>query len=96
MPLDSLISTVAAQLPDSPPVAPPGSERITQVIGYLRWIALASIAGCFVSGLIMFTGGRIFDHYRSGRVGTYMMMAAVGAAFLYAVFMPVLSGIARA
>ena len=50
-----LAALVVAQLPDSPPVAPPGSEQITLVIGYLRWLALAGIVACFVSGLVMFT-----------------------------------------
>jgi hypothetical protein len=90
-PLALLAATVVAQLPDSPPVAPPGSEQITLVIGYLRWLALAGIVACFISGLIMFTGGRVFDHERFGRAGTYLMMAAVGGAFLYAVFFPLLS-----
>jgi hypothetical protein len=87
----ALAAAVLAQLPDSPPVAPPGSEQITQVIGYLRWLALAGIVACFISGLIMFTGGRVFDHERFGRIGTYLMMAAVGGAFLYAVFLPLLT-----
>jgi hypothetical protein len=86
-----LVATTLAQLPDSPPVAPPGSEQITTVIGYLRWLALAGIVACFVSGLIVFTGGRVFDHERFGRIGTYLMMAAVGGAFLYAIFLPLLS-----
>jgi hypothetical protein len=92
--LAQLTAVVVAQLPDSPPVAPPGSEQITMVIGYLRWLALAGIVACFVSGLVMFTGGRVFDHERFGRVGTYLMMAAVGGAFLYAVFFPLLSNFA--
>jgi hypothetical protein len=85
-----LAGMVLAQLPDSPPVAPPGSEQITLVIGYLRWLALAGMVACFVGGLIMFTGGRVFDHERFGRIGAYLMMAAVGGALLYAVFFPLL------
>jgi hypothetical protein len=93
-PFVHVTALTVAQLPDSPPVAPPGAEQITLVIGYLRWLALAGIVACFVSGLVMFTGGRVFDHERFGRIGTYLMMAAVGGAFLYAVFLPVLSGFA--
>ena len=39
-----MLGGVIAQLPPDPqPVPPPGAERITEVLGYLRWGAGAAI-----------------------------------------------------
>ena len=77
---------VVAGLPDLPGAeAPPGAELITQVIGYVRWIAGAAIIVGFLAGLALFAGGRIADHHRFGRMGTITMMASMGSAFLYAI-----------
>ena len=83
-------------LPDPAPVAPPGAEQITEVIGYLRWGAGAAIIAGFLAGLILFAGGRVADHHRFGRMGTITMIASVGAAFLYAVGWQILSAFATA
>ncbi|MDN5751625.1 MAG: hypothetical protein L0I24_19790 [Pseudonocardia sp.] len=77
---------VLTGLPDLPGAeAPPGSELITQVIGYIRWLAGAAIIVGFLAGLALFAGGRIADHHRFGRMGTITMMASMGSAFLYAI-----------
>lgn len=39
----------------------------------------------FFGGVAVFTGGRVIDHHRIGRVGTMMMMSSVGGAILYAI-----------
>lgn len=83
---------VVAGLPDLPGAeAPPGSELITQVIGYVRWLAGAAIIVGFLAGLALFAGGRIADHHRFGRMGTITMMASMGSAFLYAIGYSLLS-----
>lgn len=77
-----------AQFPPNPaPAPPPGgaADKITQVVGMIKWGAgLALIAG-FFGGVAVFTGGRLVDHHRIGRVGTMMMMSSVAGAILYAV-----------
>lgn len=81
-----------AGLPDLPGAEPPpGSELITQVIGYVRWIAGAAIIVGFLAGLALFAGGRIADHHRFGKMGTITMMASMGSAFLYAIGYSLLS-----
>lgn len=81
-------------LPNPAPVAPPGAEKITTLIGYLRWGAGAAIVAGFLAGLILFAGGRILDHDRFGRIGATMLVVAVGAAFLYGIGYSVLSAFA--
>lgn len=83
-------------LPDPGPVAPPGAEQITEVISYLRWGAGGAIVAAFLGGLILFTGGRMADNHRFGRMGTLTMIAAVGGAFLYAVGWQILNTMATA
>lgn len=86
----------AGVLPDPRPVAPPGADQITEVISYLRWGAGAAIVAAFLGGLILFSGGRMADNHRFGRMGTLTMIAAIGAAFLYAVGWQVLNTFASA
>jgi hypothetical protein len=89
------VGGLIAQLPPlPPPEAPPGSERILDVVSYLRWGAGAAILAAFFGGLILFTGGRMADHHRFGRMGTITMLAAVGAGFLYGIGYLVLSAFA--
>ena len=73
--------------PNPPPQAPPGSagEKITQVVGMIKWGAGIALLIGFFGGVAVFTGGRLVDHHRIGRVGTMMMMSSVAGAILYAV-----------
>lgn len=93
-----VIETAAAAVAGLPPLpgaeAPPGSELINQVVGYIRWIAGIAILVGFFAGLALFAGGRIADHHRFGRMGTITMMAAMGSAFLYAIGYPLLTAFA--
>jgi hypothetical protein len=87
-----LAGAVVAQLPDNPnPQAPPGAEKVTMILGYVKWGAGAAIVAGFFAGLILFAGGRIADHHRFGRMGTITMFASVGSAFLYAIGYSMLS-----
>ncbi|WP_219820074.1 MULTISPECIES: hypothetical protein [unclassified Pseudoclavibacter] len=46
-------------LPDSPPVQPPGTEGITTILGWLKWVALAvCIAGLVAAGAMMAVNSR--------------------------------------
>jgi hypothetical protein len=77
-----------SQLPPNPaPQPPPGGagEKITQVVGMVKWAAGIALLVGFFGGVAVFTGGRLVDHHRIGRVGTMMMMSSVAGAILYAV-----------
>jgi hypothetical protein len=75
----------AQSIPNPPPVAPPGAEKITQVVGYIKWGAgLALLAG-FFAGVLVFAGGRWIDHHRAGRVGSTMIIASLFGGLLYGI-----------
>ncbi|ANY07705.1 hypothetical protein [Pseudonocardia sp. HH130630-07] len=65
------------------PAAPPGFEAIQQVVGYLQWIAGASIVGLFFGGIVAATAGRLWDHHGSGRLGARMIIGSLALAVLF-------------
>ena len=72
-------------IPNPSPVAPPGSEKIVQVVGYIKWAAgLALLAG-FFAGVLVFSGGRWVDHHRAGRIGSTMIIASLFGGLLYGI-----------
>ena len=81
-------------IPNPAPAAPPGSEKLTQILGYLKWLALGACAVAFMGGLIAFTAGRVIDNRRYGNTGSLMMLAAVGGALLFGIGPAILSGFA--
>ena len=84
----------AQGLPNPAPVAPPGAEKITQVVGYIKWGAgLALLAG-FFGGLVTFAGGRLIDHHRYGRMGSTMMIASLFGGLLYGIGYTMISSFA--
>lgn len=83
--LAQLAGTVFSQLPPNPaPVAPPGAEKITEILGYVKWGAGIALIIAFFGGLAIFTGGRLVDHHHIGRIGTVTMIAALFGGILYA------------
>lgn len=41
-------------IPDSPPIQPPGTEGVTTILGWLKWVALAiCVIGLIVAGALM-------------------------------------------
>jgi hypothetical protein len=93
--LAAVADVVPAQgLPNPAPVAPPGAEKITQVVGYIKWGAgLALLAG-FFGGLVTFAGGRLVDHHRYGRMGSTMMIASIFGGLLYGIGYTMISSFA--
>jgi hypothetical protein len=84
----------AQSLPNPAPIAPPGAEKITQVVGYIKWGAgLALLAG-FFGGLVTFAGGRLIDHHRYGRMGSTMMIASLFGGLLYGIGYTMISSFA--
>jgi hypothetical protein len=83
---------------DPSPKAPPGTAAtvISNVIGYIKWIAFAALIGCFFAGLIAFAGGRLWDHHRAGKLGTTMMLSSLGGALLFSVGYTLISTFAGA
>ncbi|HTK63020.1 MAG TPA: hypothetical protein VL595_11610 [Pseudonocardia sp.] len=84
----------AQSLPNPAPVAPPGAEKITQVVGYIKWGAgLALLAG-FFAGVLVFAGGRWVDHHRAGRVGSTMIISSLFGGLLYGIGYTMISSFA--
>lgn len=83
--LDHLSVLAAGAIPKVNTQAPPGSEKILSIVGFVKWIAGAGIIACFLGGIVAFTAGRMFDHHRTGRMGLIFMMAAGVGAMLFAV-----------
>jgi MFS family permease len=65
------------------PQAPPGFQAIQQVVGYVQWIAGASIIGLFFGGIIAATAGRLWDHHGSGRLGVRMIVGSLALSVLF-------------
>ena len=66
--------TVLAQIPNPPPVQPPGAEKVLEAVGNVKWGAgIALMVGFFI-GLLVWAGGRWVDHHRAGKVGVVMML----------------------
>jgi hypothetical protein len=79
------LTALAGAIPPVTTQAPPGSEKILSIVGFVKWIAGAGIIACFLGGIVAFTAGRMFDHHRTGRIGLIFMMAAGAGAMLFAV-----------
>ena len=80
-----LLAAALVQIPNPSPVAPPGSDKILQIVGWVKWIALASIVGLFFGGIVVSTVGRVGDHHGSGRTGARLIVASLALAFLSAI-----------
>ena len=89
------VALVAGLVPNPGATAPPGSEKILSLIGFIKWVAGASLIACFLGGIVAFTAGRLFDHHRTGRMGLIFMMAAGVGAILFAVGPQILNTLAR-
>lgn len=91
MSLPHLIHDAVAVLPiqdpgpfdDIAPEAPPGFQAIQQIVGYVQWIAGASIVGLFFGGIVTATAGRLWDHHASGRLGARMIVGSLALAVLF-------------
>ncbi len=87
-------AAVPATLPNPPALAPPGADKILQIVSFIKWFALVALGVGFFGGIAVFAGGRVFDHHRIGRVGTIMMAASVAGSVLYAIGFVVLNDFA--
>ena len=92
--LAEVLVTVPSQIPNPAPVAPPGSSKILEIVGWVKWIALASIVGLFFGGIVVSTVGRVGDHHGSGRTGARLIVASLALAFLSAVGYSVITTLA--
>lgn len=72
-------------LPEPSPVEPPGAGAITNIVGYIQWIAGVCIVGLFFGGIVASTAGRLWDHHGSGRLGARLIVGALALAVLYGI-----------
>ena len=91
----TLFEIAGQALPNPNPIPPPGAQQITNVLGYVKWGAGIALMLGFFGGVAVFTGGRLVDHHRIGRVGTMMMMSSIAGAILYAIGYTMLSQFAE-
>jgi hypothetical protein len=83
------------QLPNPAPVEPPGSARILGVVSNVKWAAGVSLIVGFLTGLIVWAGGRWIDHHRAGRIGIVMMLCSIGGAILYGIGWTLINGFSQ-
>ena len=81
----SLVLLPAQGVPNPAPQAPPGAQKMEQILSYFKWIALGACAVAFMGGLIAFTAGRVIDNRRYGNTGSLMMLASIGGALLFGI-----------
>jgi hypothetical protein len=74
-------------------VAPPGSDKLVQVLGYINWGAIAALLLEFFSGVLVLSGGRWVDHHRAGRVGGTMIVSALCGGLLYGLGYTMIAGL---
>lgn len=72
-------------IPNPAPVAPPGAEKILELVGNLKWGAGVALLVGFFGGLLVWAGGRWVDHHRAGRIGLIMMLCALAGGILYGI-----------
>ena len=80
-----ILRSLAAPITDPQPTAPPGSDKITGVIGNIKWAAFASLFVGFFLGVACWAGGRIADHHRAGRIGMILILCSLGGGLLYGI-----------
>ena len=57
--LAGLVPADVTALPDPDPLQPPGTEGLTSILGWARWVALAvCILGLFAAGALMAVSSR--------------------------------------
>ncbi|HLR97355.1 MAG TPA: hypothetical protein VK053_22730 [Jiangellaceae bacterium] len=55
----ALVPAHVSALPDPDPIQPPGTEGLTAILGWARWVALAvCILGLFAAGALMAVSSR--------------------------------------
>lgn len=78
----SHMALLVAVIPDPAPVQPPGTEGITSILGWAKWLALAvCIFGLFLAGALMAVNARRgegSDH--AGRIGVALAGVVVISA----------------
>lgn len=85
--LHAVITMVIADpgIPNPAPVAPPGAEKILELVGNLKWGAGVALLVGFFGGIVVWAGGRWVDHHRAGRIGVIMMLCSLAGGILYGI-----------
>lgn len=45
-----VLSLIPLQIPDPPPVQPPGTDGVNTILGWLKWIGFAVVGGAIIVG----------------------------------------------
>ena len=71
-------------IPNPAPVAPPGADKLNQILSWIKWLALIGAVAAFFGGLIVFGAGRLVDNRRYGSTGAMMIISSMAVALLFA------------
>lgn len=90
-----VVASVAAgaQVPDPAPVAPPGADRITTVLGWAKWVALAACALGGIVGAGMAWAGQSRGMAGQEEQGKKMVIAALAGALVIGVVIVLVNGV---
>lgn len=82
-----------AQVPDPAPTAPPGADRITTVLGWAKWVALAACALGGIVGAGMAWAGQSRGMSGQEEQGKKMVIAALAGALVIGVVIVLVNGV---
>ncbi len=83
--LFAVITMADPAIPNPASIAPPGADKILELVGNLKWASGVALLVGFFGGLVVWAGGRWVDHHRAGRVGVIMMLCAMAGGILYGI-----------
>lgn len=82
---DVVTQAPLAAVPNPAPAAPPGSERLEEILSWVKWLALISAVAGFFAGLVVFAAGRMVDHRRAGSTGAMMVISSLAVGLLFGI-----------
>jgi hypothetical protein len=77
----------AAPVVPNPPASPPpgtAAQDVADLIGFVKWGALAAIIVTALAGAGAVAASKVFQHHSARNVGIGLVLASIGGAVLYA------------
>jgi hypothetical protein len=87
------VGSAWAQVPDPAPAAPPGADRITTVLGWAKWVALAACGLGGIAGAGMAWAGQSRGMAGQEEQGKKMVIAALAGAMVIGVVIVLVNGV---